>query len=102
MPASVRQAGATSAELTEARQHLGTREDLAEGKDITASLHGILSKLDKHSDYIDPETVKQAENNIRGYFFGIGVQIRRNNIKDLLQVVVRLYLTASLLKMLPP
>src|SRR5262249_6041043 len=65
----------------------GSREDLAEGKDITNSLHGMLHKLDKHTDYIDPDTVKNMERDIRGYFYGIGVQIRKNNTKDMLQVV---------------
>lgn len=73
--------------LAEARQHLGSREDLADGKDITNSLHGMLHKLDKHTDYIDPDTVKNMERDIRGYFYGIGVQIRKNNTKDMLQVV---------------
>src|SRR5208283_2007224 len=44
--------------LTEARQHLGKREDLSGGKDITYSLHSMLGKLDKHTDYIDPETIR--------------------------------------------
>lgn len=73
--------------LTEARRHLGTREDLAEGKDVTASLHSMLHKIDKHTDYIDPDTVRQSQIAIRGVFSGIGVQIRKNNTRDLLQVV---------------
>jgi carboxyl-terminal processing protease len=73
--------------LTEVRQHLGKREDLANGKDITYSLHSMLGKLDKHTDYVDPETIRQLDNDIRGHFSGIGVQIRKNNTKDLLQVV---------------
>jgi C-terminal peptidase prc len=73
--------------LAEARQHLGKREDLAEGKDITLSLHPMLGKLDRHTDYIDPETLKREESAIQGHFSGIGVQIRKNNAKDVLQVV---------------
>jgi C-terminal peptidase prc len=73
--------------LAEARRHLGKREDLANGKDITHSLHPMLNKLDKHTDYIDPETLKRLEVDIRGHFSGIGVQIRKNNVKDQLQVV---------------
>jgi C-terminal peptidase prc len=73
--------------LTDARQHLGKREDLAEGKDITLSLHPMLGKLDKHTDYIDPETLKRDEVHITGHFSGIGVQIKKNNTKDMLQVV---------------
>lgn len=73
--------------LEEARTHLGKREDLGEGKDITFSLHNMLNKLDKHTDYIDPKTVEMLERDIRGSFFGIGVQIRKNFSKDMLQVV---------------
>src|SRR5439155_15246138 len=73
--------------LADARQHLGKREDLAEGKDITLSLHPMLGKLDRHTDYIDPETLKREESAIQGHFSGIGVQIRKNNAKDVLQVV---------------
>ena len=73
--------------LTDARKLLGKREDLANGKDITFSLHSMLGKLDKHTDYIDPETLTRMTNDIQGHFSGIGVQIRKNNIKDQLQVV---------------
>ena len=73
--------------LADARQHLGKREDLDKGKDITHSLHSMLHKLDKHTDYIDPDTIKKLDDDIRGHFYGIGVQIRKNNTKDMLQVV---------------
>ncbi len=73
--------------LADARQHLGKREDLAEGKDITLSLHPMMRKLDLHTDYTDPETLKRDAVHYTGHFSGIGVQIRRNNTKDMLQVV---------------
>lgn len=73
--------------LTEARQALGKREDLAKGKDVTLSLHSMLRKLDKHTGYIDPEIVQRMQSDIEGSFTGIGVQIRKNNIRDQLQVV---------------
>src|SRR5262249_39085682 len=73
--------------LAEARRHLGIREDLSGGKDITHSLHPMLGKLDKHTDYIDPETLLQMTRDIQGHFFGIGVQIKKNAVKDMLQVV---------------
>jgi carboxyl-terminal processing protease len=73
--------------LADARKHLGKREDLDNGNDITYSLHPMLEKLDRHTDYIDPETLRRMEVDIRGHFSGIGVQIRRNNSKDALQVV---------------
>jgi carboxyl-terminal processing protease len=73
--------------LAEARQHLGKREDLASGKDITQSLHPMLNKLDRHTDYTDPETIARENIGLQGQFSGIGVQIRKNNTKDMLQVV---------------
>jgi carboxyl-terminal processing protease len=73
--------------LTDARKHLGKREDLDNGNDITYTLHPMLEKLDRHTDYIDPETLRRMEVEIRGHFSGIGVQIRRNTSKDALQVV---------------
>ena len=76
--------------LTEARMHLGKREDLAAGKDVTYSLHPMMNKLDKHTDYIDPETLTRLQQDIQGSFSGIGVQIRKNNVKDMLQVVTPL------------
>jgi carboxyl-terminal processing protease len=73
--------------LTEARQHLGKREDLADGKDVTLSLHPMMNKLDRHSDYIDPDTLARFRIELQGKFSGIGVQIRKNNTRDELQVI---------------
>jgi C-terminal peptidase prc len=73
--------------LADARKHLGKREDLDAGKDITYSLHPMLGKLDRHTDYIDPETLERTKIILQGHFSGIGVQIRKNNTKDALQVV---------------
>lgn len=77
--------------LTEARQHLGKREDLAKGHDVTFSLRPMLSKLDKHTDYIPPEVVANFRTQTQGRFSGIGVQIRRNESRDHLQVVTPIY-----------
>lgn len=76
--------------LVDARKHLGKREDLGSGKDITFSLHPMLSKLDRHTDYIDPDTLRTMLVEIQGHFSGIGVQIRRNSSQDALQVVTPL------------
>jgi C-terminal peptidase prc len=73
--------------LAEARTHLGKREDLANGKDITYTLHAMLGKLDRHTDYYDREMLTRLQQDIQGNFSGIGVQIRRNDSKDMLQVV---------------
>ena len=60
--------------LTDSRQTLGKREDLAKGQDITFSLNPMLSKLDKHTGYIPPEVVQQFRTGTSGRFSGIGVQ----------------------------
>lgn len=73
--------------LTEARQQLGKREDLDKGKDVTAALNSMLEKLDRHTGYIDPETVRKFDQDTRGDFSGIGVQIRKNSVRDQLEVV---------------
>lgn len=73
--------------LTDARKQLGKREDLSGGKDITAALNSMLEKLDRHTGYIDPETARKFNDDTRGEFSGIGVQIRKNNVRDQLQVV---------------
>jgi C-terminal peptidase prc len=73
--------------LSDARTHLGKREDLAGEKDLDAALHGMLGKLDPHTDWVDKETVRKFRDDTRGFFSGIGVQIRKNVIRDELQVV---------------
>ena len=77
--------------LTDARQHLGNREDLSKGQDITHSLNAMLSKLDKHTGYIPPEVVERFRSDTSGSFKGIGVQIRRNEARDQLQVVTPIF-----------
>jgi len=77
--------------LTEARQQLGKREDLDKGTDITNSLNAMLAKLDKHTGYIPPEVVDRFRSDTSGSFRGIGVQIRRNEASDQLQVVTPIY-----------
>jgi C-terminal peptidase prc len=77
--------------LSEVRQKLGKREDLAKGHDITFSLRYMLSKLDKHTDYIPPEVVATFRSQTQGTFSGIGVQIRRNEARDFLQVVTPIF-----------
>jgi carboxyl-terminal processing protease len=79
--------------LSQARVQLGRREDLdrRKGKDVTFALNGMLAKLDRHTDYIDPELVQRLSNDLEGQFYGIGVQIRKNNIRDQLQVVTPIY-----------
>lgn len=73
--------------LADAREHLGSREDLAKGKDLDITLERMLHNLDPYTSYFDPETVTKMEQDIKGQFTGIGVVIRKDTIKDMLQVV---------------
>lgn len=77
--------------LSESRQLLGKREDLDKGQDVTYSLNAMLTKLDKHTGYISPEQVQAFRTGTSGRFSGIGVQIRKNDAKDQLQVITPIF-----------
>jgi carboxyl-terminal processing protease len=73
--------------LADARQGLGKREDLDKHKDIDITLQRMTSHLDPYTTYIDPETKAKFDNDIKGYFTGIGIQIRKDTATDQLLVV---------------
>lgn len=73
--------------LSEARLHLGKREDLANGKDVDFTLQRMLSNLDPYTTYIDAETKANFDRDVQGNFTGIGVQIRKDANTDMLLVV---------------
>ena len=77
--------------LTSARVQLGKREDLAKGQDITNSLRAMLGKLDRHTDYYPPEGAERFTDETAGKFRGIGVQVRRNEASDQLQVITPIF-----------
>jgi len=72
--------------LIDARVHLGKREDLEKGRDLTVALQRALHKLDPHTTYFDPETVAFTKTEIEGKFAGIGIQIRKDLATDQLLV----------------
>jgi C-terminal peptidase prc len=76
--------------LADARERLGAREDLADHKDVDMALRRMTVHLDPYTTYWDPETVRRLESDIRGNFTGIGIQIRKNTARDLLQVATPL------------
>lgn len=76
-----------SALLADARQKLGKREDLDKNKDIDISLQRMMAKLDPYTTYIDAETKAAFDKDVQGNFTGIGVQIRRDSVSDMLLVV---------------
>jgi C-terminal peptidase prc len=75
--------------LADAREHLGKREDLDNHHDIDMALQRMMDQhhLDPYSTYIDPESIKRVEGDIQGKFTGIGIQIRKDAARDMLQVV---------------
>jgi C-terminal peptidase prc len=73
--------------LTDVRESLGKREDLDNHKDVDISLQRMMSHLDPYTTYIDPETVGKVDGEITGTFTGIGIQIRKDAARDMLQVV---------------
>jgi C-terminal peptidase prc len=74
--------------LTQARLRLGRREDLDGDKAADLSIRMMIASLDDpHTVYYDKETLKKVEAPLRGQFSGIGIQIRRDLVKDGLLVV---------------
>jgi len=74
--------------LISARTELGKREDLANHKDIDFALLGITRKLDRYSEYVDPEKVAKFNQDISGRLpGGIGVHINKDQNTDQLKVV---------------
>lgn len=73
--------------LADVRERLGQREDLENHKDIDFALQRMLSHLDPHTTYIDPETLLRFHQETQGKFTGIGIQINKNTAKDMLQVI---------------
>lgn len=73
--------------LADARQHLGHRDDLDNHKDLDFTLQRMLTHLDPYTTYIDPEALQRFKQDTSGNFTGIGVQIRKDTTRDMLQVV---------------
>ncbi len=73
--------------MTDVRERLGNREDLANHKDIDYALQRMMTPLDPYTTYIDPEMLAQFKRETGGDFTGIGVQIRVDSARDMLVVV---------------
>jgi C-terminal peptidase prc len=76
--------------LADIRVQLGQREDLANHKDLDISLQRMLAHLDPYTTYFDPEMVARFDQETRGNFRGIGIQIRENRAQGALEVVTPL------------
>ena len=74
--------------LRDARERLGKREDLADDKDVDTTILMMLASIsDPYTTYFDKELLKKTESQIRGEFSGVGIQIRRDSVRDGLLVV---------------
>lgn len=73
--------------VADVREKLGSREDLDKHKDIDFALQFMLSHLDPYTTYIDPETLDRFSQETDASFTGIGIQIRKDTVKDMLLVV---------------
>ncbi|MDB5311463.1 MAG: putative CtpA-like serine protease [Gemmataceae bacterium] len=74
--------------LADARTRLGKREDLDENKDADVSILMMMASLsDPYTVYFDKETVRKMASALRGRFPGVGIQIRRDAVRDGLLVV---------------
>jgi C-terminal peptidase prc len=75
--------------LTDVRERLGKREDLANNKDLDISLQRMLGKLDPYTTYIDSDMLARFKQDTDGRFTGIGIQIN-TPARDIMQVVTPL------------
>jgi C-terminal peptidase prc len=73
--------------LAEVRQLLGKREDLDKFKDVDFTLQTMLRNLDPYTTYIDPDQLERFKQETQGFFTGIGISIRKDNVSDRLLVV---------------
>jgi C-terminal peptidase prc len=73
--------------LADVREALGKREDLAEHKDVDIALQRMMSHLDPYTTYFDRESAPRFDSDTQGHFTGIGIQIRKDTVRDMLQVV---------------
>jgi carboxyl-terminal processing protease len=69
--------------LAEARKRLGKREDLDGDKAVDLSLTMASASLnDRYTLYTDREGVLKLASQLRGRFPGVGIQIRRDAVRD--------------------
>jgi C-terminal peptidase prc len=69
--------------LADARKRLGKREDLEGDKAVDLSLAMASASLnDRYTIYIDKAGVLKMDSQLRGRFPGVGIQIRRDAVRD--------------------
>ena len=50
-------------------------QNVSERELVDAAIHGMITKLDPYSDYIEPQDLDQFQKAMEGEFVGIGVQV---------------------------
>lgn len=74
--------------LIDARARLGKREDLDDDKDANLAIFMMLESLnDPYTTFWDRDTLKKLESQFKGEFSGVGIQIRRDMVKDGIMVI---------------
>ncbi len=74
--------------LRDARTLLGKREDLDDNKDVDSAILMMFVELrDPYTTYYDKDLIKKMDAPLRGEFRGVGIQIRRDLVRDGLLVV---------------
>jgi C-terminal peptidase prc len=69
--------------LQAARLNLGKREDLDDNKDADLTIRMMLLSLnDPYAAYTDKENLRRNDSSIKGEYYGIGVHIRRDAVRD--------------------
>ncbi|HJZ84981.1 MAG TPA: S41 family peptidase [Polyangia bacterium] len=62
-------------------------EDVDQEKLIYGAIDGMLSRLDPHSEFMDPDRYKAMKNETSGEFSGIGIQVeKRQSDRDLVVI----------------
>ena len=60
-------------------------EPVAPDKIVYASIHGMLSRLDPHTTFLEPEDYTAMREKQQGSFFGLGIQIQKRMEDGLVQ-----------------
>lgn len=69
--------------LQAARLHLGKREDLDGDKGAEIAIRMMLLNLsDRYAAYTDREGLRRNDSHIKGEYYGIGVHVRRDAVRD--------------------
>ena len=80
--------GAISALFKDVRKRIGKREDLDGLKDADMAILMMFAELkDPYTTYYDAAMIAKVDSSLRGEFRGVGIQIRRDLVRDGLLVV---------------